>query len=227
MDEGGHDGRPGAPMRLVAIDDRPVFVKGLRLTIAEAGNDFDLVEVVDTVQALNGHVADIALLELGLTDGSRPRDNVQALRAWGMAVVVCTGVYAVGPLAEALDAGASAIVLKHQSETDLLEAIRLAHRGETYLPDEVARRIANGEAARPRLSAREVEVLNLLYQGLITKQAARRLQVSESTVKEHLKRIRQKYTALGRPVSTRVQLLQIAHSDGFIVTDDHVPEEEE
>ena len=67
-------------------------------------------------------------------------------------------------------------------------------------------------------------MLNLLYVGLITKQAARRLQVSESTVKEHLKRVRQKYTALGRTVSTRVQLLQVAHKDGFITSDGVIDE---
>jgi DNA-binding NarL/FixJ family response regulator len=69
---------------------------------------------------------------------------------------------------------------------------------------------------RPQLTEREVQVLNLLYQGLVTKQVARKLDLRESTVKEHLKRIRGKYTALGRPVSTRVELIQRAVEDGYV-----------
>ncbi len=216
---------PARPVTVVAVDDRPICARGLRMTLSDAAHRTSLVDVIDNVGALDGTVAEVALVELALRDGSRPRDNVAALRARGMAVVAYTGVYDVRLLVEAVDAGAAAIVLKHQSEEVLLDAIERARRGETFIPDDVARHIAEGEALRPRLSAREIEVLNLLFEGLITKQAARRLQVSESTVKEHLKRIRQKYTALGRSVSTRVQLLQVAERDGFI-SSDGVREEE-
>ena len=102
----------------------------------------------------------------------------------------------------------------------MIEGIRRVGEGQQVLPDDVAELLEAGRGRRPRLSGREIEVLNLLYRGLITKQAARRLNVSESTVKEHLKRIRQKYATLERPVSTRVQLLQVVHRDGFI--DDRV-----
>lgn len=221
MDQGGTGTRaPEGAVSVVAIEDHPVCARGLRATMSEAHERVRLVDVVDTVVELNGSAgAQVALLEVELRDGSRPTDNVRRLVEAGLTVLVYTNCDDAYVLAEALRAGAAGIVLKHQSEDDLIQAIHLACRGVTYLPDEVAQRIADGEALRPRLSAREVEVLNLLYQGLITKQAARRLQVSESTVKEHLKRIRQKYAALERPVSTRVQLLQVAHRDGFITPD--------
>jgi two-component system nitrate/nitrite response regulator NarL len=206
---------PNSAPTVVAIDDRPVVARGLHSTFDDASG-VCLVGVFDSVAALDGTVADVATLELALRDGSRPRDNVTALRNRGLKVLVYTSVYDVRLLAEALDAGAQGIVLKHHPEETLLEAIRRVHSGETYLPDEVVQQIGEGVSSRPRLSAREVQVLNLLYEGLITKQAARRLQVSESTVKEHLKRVRQKYSALGRTVSTRVQLLQVAERDGFI-----------
>ena len=218
------EGTGARPVTVVAVDDRPVLARGLRATFEEVADRVNLLGVHDRVVDVDGVVAEVALIELALRDGSPPRDNITALRAKGMAVVAYTGVYDVRLLVEAVDAGAAAIVLKHQPEAVLLEAIERARRGETYLPDDVARHIAEGEALRPRLSAREIEVLNLLFEGLITKQAARRLQVSESTVKEHLKRIRQKYATLGRSVSTRVQLLQVAERDGFISRG--VPEEE-
>ena len=59
-------------------------------------------------------------------------------------------------------------------------------------------------------------LLGLLFEGLVTKQVARKLELQESTVKEHLKRIRGKYAALGRPVSTRVELIQRAMEDGYV-----------
>ncbi len=217
MVQGGHnDARPSPVVRVVGIDDEPVCARGLQATIDQTDRPVVLVEVFDTVTRLNGQTADVALVEIDLRDGSHPRDNVATLVNQGIAVIAYTHVADAHLLTETLDAGACGVVWKCHPEEVLLEAIQRVHRGETYMPDDVARLLAQVREQRPRLSGREVEVLNLLYRGLITKQAARRLEVSESTVKEHLKRIRQKYHALGRPVSTRVQLLQVAERDGFI-----------
>lgn len=217
---GGMDGDdPASPVRVVAFDDRPVCAKGLRLTIDQAGDSLRLVDVLDSLHTLNGVRADVALITPDLRDGTRLADNVARAQQLGMTVLVYTDDCDVLMLAEALEAGASGVVCRYHPENMLLDGIRRVHGGESFVPDDVAQLMADGAAQRPRLSGREVEVLNLLYQGLITKQAARRLQVSESTVKEHLKRIRQKYTALGRTVSTRVQLLQVAYRDGFITSD--------
>jgi DNA-binding NarL/FixJ family response regulator len=214
------------PVRVVAFDDHPVCARGLRLTIEEVGDGLEFVGVLPSVGALDDTVqADVALLELCLHDGSRGRDNVAALVDRGMTVLVYTNSADTHQFTEALGAGAAGVVCKFHPEQVLVEGIRRVRRGETFLPDDVSRLLRDGASRRPRLSAREVEVLNLLYLGLVTKQAARRLQVSESTVKEHLKRIRQKYTALGRSVSTRVQLLQVAQKDGFITPDESVAQQ--
>ena len=208
------------PVRVVALDDQPLCTKGLQVALEERSEEFELVAVLASAAELNGHRGDVALLELALDDGSAPRDNIAELRRRDLAVLVYTEVRDVHALAEALDAGAAGIVCKHHSEDALIDGIRRVGEGEQVLPDDVAELLEAGRGRRPRLSGREIEVLNLLYRGLITKQAARRLNVSESTVKEHLKRIRQKYATLERPVSTRVQLLQVVHRDGFI--DDRV-----
>lgn len=208
------------PVRVVALDDQPLCTKGLQVALKERADEFELVAVLASAADLNGTSGDVALLELALDDGSAPRDNIAELRRRDLAVLVYTEVRDVHALAEALDAGAAGIVCKHHSEDTLIEGIRRVRHGQQVLPDDVAELLEAGRGRRPRLSGREIEVLNLLYRGLITKQAARRLNVSESTVKEHLKRIRQKYATLERPVSTRVQLLQVVHRDGFI--DDRV-----
>ena len=220
----GTDREPARPVEVVAFDDRPVCAKGLRLTMDEAGDRVHLIGVLDSVHTLDGMAAEVALLTTDLRDGSRLADNVTQLRQRGLAVLLYTDDCDVSLLAEAFEAGAAGVVCKYHPEEMLLDGIHQVRRGQEFVPDDVAQILADGAAQRPRLSAREVEVLNLLYLGLITKQAARRLQVSESTVKEHLKRVRQKYTALGRTVSTRVQLLQVAHKDGFITSDGVIDE---
>lgn len=204
-------------VRVVAIDDHPIVLKGLRQSMADAGDDLVFVGVLESVgdgEALPD--ADVALLDLRLRDGSRPHDNVTALLERDIQVLVFTEGADIPSMSDAVMAGALGIVLKHQPESKLLEAIQTVADGSTFLSQELAEVLHRSSALRPHLSDREIQVLESLNQGLVTKQAARRLEVSESTVKEHLKRIRKKYTQLGRSVSTRVELIQQATEDGFI-----------
>jgi DNA-binding NarL/FixJ family response regulator len=160
--------------------------------------------------------ADVALLDLHLSDGSRPKENVGRLIDLGMACLVFTDRSNVPLMSEAVTAGARGIVLKHQSPTQLVEAVCAVGSGSSFLPVELAEMLARATSSRPHLTDREVEVLGHLFEGLVTKQVARKLELQESTVKEHLKRIRGKYAALGRPVSTRVELIQRAMEDGYV-----------
>jgi DNA-binding NarL/FixJ family response regulator len=160
--------------------------------------------------------ADVAVLDLHLSDGSRPKDNVLRLTDLGMACLVFTDRSHLPLMSEAVSAGARGIVLKHQSATELVEAVCAVGNGSSFLPVELAEMLARASSSRPHLTDREVEVLGLLFEGLVTKQVARKLELQESTVKEHLKRIRGKYAALGRPVSTRVELIQRAMEDGYV-----------
>ena len=204
-------------IRVVAIDDHPIVVKGIRHSVLDHAGDLEFVGVLDTVgdgTALPD--ADVALLDLRLRDGSRPHDNVTTLLQRGIQVLVFTAGGDIPQMSDAVMAGALGIVLKHQPEHQLIEAIHTVAEGSTFLSQELAEVLHQSTALRPHLSEREIEVLDALNQGLVTKQAARRLEVSESTIKEHLKRIRKKYTQLGRSVNTRVELIQRATEDGFI-----------
>ena len=204
-------------IRVVAIDDHPIVVRGIRHSVLDAEGDLEFVGVLESV-ADGSQVpdADVALLDLRLRDGSRPSDNVSALIGRGIQVLVFTAGGDIPQMSDAVMAGALGIVLKHQPEDHLLEAIHTVAEGNTFLSQELAEVLHQSAALRPHLSDREIEVLDALNRGLVTKQAARRLEVSESTIKEHLKRIRKKYTQLGRSVNTRVELIQRATEDGFI-----------
>ncbi len=203
---------------MVAVDDHPVMLLGVKKAIRDSGAPLRFVETATTIRdlTLTAGEADVALLDLRLNDGSRPRDNVGTLIALGLKVLVYTDGGHLSWMSDAVLAGALGIVLKHQPVEQLIEALEVVHAGDPYLSVELAEVLHDSTSLRPQLSEREVEVLGLLFQGLVTKQVARRLGLQESTVKEHLKRIRSKYAALGRSVSTRVELVQRAVEDGFV-----------
>ena len=154
--------------------------------------------LVSAVTATGG----VLLLGVGLRllDGSTLTDNVTALRAGGAQVLVQTDGHHVALMSEAVSAGARGIVFKHQPVEQFLTAVTAVGSGESYLSVELASLLHTSRTTRPQLTAREVEVLTLLYAGMVSKQVARQLDLAESTIKEHLKRIRGKYAALGRPV---------------------------
>lgn len=94
----------------------------------------------------------------------------------------------------ALSAGAQAYLTKDALHDELIGAIRAVHAGETYLPASVVATLA-AELPHPELSARELEVLRLIVQGLSNKLIAHELGIAEDTAKTHVKSILKKLGA--------------------------------
>jgi DNA-binding NarL/FixJ family response regulator len=214
-------------IRVVAVDEHPLTLLGIERATREAPRPLRLLGAAHTVTELerllatgatNGRpgVADVAVLGLRLLDGSSPTDNITRLRALGAHVLVQSDGHHVALMSEAVGAGARGIVFKHQPVEHFLTAVTAVGSGESYLSVELAALLHTSRVTRPQLTTREVEVLTLLYSGMVSKQVARKLDLAESTVKEHLKRIRSKYAALGRPTKTRIELLQRAVEDGYV-----------
>jgi two-component system NarL family response regulator len=110
----------------------------------------------------------------------------------------------------ALAAGVQAYLTKDVLHDELLKAIRAVHLGQTYLPAGVAAALA-AQMPRPDLSAREVQVLELIVQGLANKQIAYSLGIAEHTVKNHVKSILSKLS-----VQDRTQAATAAIQRGII-----------
>jgi DNA-binding NarL/FixJ family response regulator len=110
----------------------------------------------------------------------------------------------------ALAAGVHAYLTKDVLHDELLKAIRAVHAGQTYLPAAVAAALA-AQMPRPDLSAREVQVLELIVQGLANKQIAYSLGIAEHTVKNHVKSILSKLS-----VQDRTQAATAAIQRGII-----------
>jgi DNA-binding NarL/FixJ family response regulator len=187
-------------VQVLVVDDHAMVRKGLiqLLSAAEGlevvGEAADGREAVEQVDAL---VPDVVLMDLQMPE----MDGVSATReitARGRTqVLVLTSFSDTDRIVDALDAGAVGYMLKDAEPDDLIEAVRSVARGDSPLHPRVARQLLTARSRRPAvaaLTAREREVLELVRDGLANKQIARRLGISERTVKAHLTSV---FSAIG------------------------------
>jgi DNA-binding NarL/FixJ family response regulator len=187
-------------VQVLVVDDHAMVRKGLiqLLSAAEGlevvGEAADGREAVEQVDAL---VPDVVLMDLQMPE----MDGVSATReitARGRTqVLVLTSFSDTDRIVDALDAGAVGYMLKDAEPDDLIEAVRSVARGDSPLHPRVARQLLTARSRRPTvaaLTAREREVLELVRDGLANKQIARRLGISERTVKAHLTSV---FSAIG------------------------------
>ena len=173
--------------------------------IAEAANGNQAVELYRL------HQPDVTLLDLRMP-GMGGVEAAIAIRAEnpGAKMIALTTYGGDEDIRRALAAGVQAYLTKDVLHDELLKAIRAVYAGQTYLPAAVAASLA-AQLPRPDLSAREVQVLGLIVQGLANKQIAFTLNIAEHTVKNHVKNILSK---LG--VQDRTQAATAAIQRGII-----------
>jgi len=203
-------------IRVLLAEDHPVVRAGLEGLLANAED----MEV--TAAATDGEEAVSLATELApdvvLIDLSMPRlDGIEATRRIlsrrpQTHVVVLTAFSDRERILGALDAGALGYLLKDAAPEELLGAIRAAARGEAPLAPKAATEVLAARAGRrdAELSGREREVLALVAEGLPNKLIARRLEISEKTVKAHLTRV---FERIG--VSDRTQAALWAQRHGI------------
>ena len=179
------------PIRVVLVDDHAVIRAGL----AQLLSGTDDISVVGT--AANGAEAltvvreirpDVVLMDLQMPEV----DGVAATRMimaedLGVDVLVLTSFSDGERIVAALDAGAVGYLLKDADPEDVLEGIRAVSRGESPIHPKAARALLGVRAgsSQVQLTSRESEVLGLVREGLANKQIARRLGITERTVKAH------------------------------------------
>lgn len=200
-------------IKILLVDDHMVIRMGL-MTAASDAADMEVVADVDNgqdaVEAFRRCRPDIVVLDLRM-HGMSGLETLRTLREEfkGVRVLVFSN-YAKGEeIYQAMKAGAAGFVLKEMPLDRLLEAIRVVHRGEQYMPPEVAVRV--GERMLAQLSPRELEVLQLLGRGFSNKEIGAHLGVVEGTVKIHVANI---FGKLG--VSDRTQALIEAIKRGIV-----------
>ena len=205
-------------VRVGAVDDHPAVLEGIRAVLSRRAPDLHFVRFAETVRELLSvpEVFDVVLLDLRLDDGSRPLENVSRLLANGSRVLAFTQGDDGDLTREALRAGALGVVHKSESGDTLAAAVRTVAAGETVVSHRLAAALEGARSLPVHLSERERDVLRLYASNLPAKSVARRLHISEGTVKEYLKRIRAKYAEMHRPASTKLDLYHRALEDGVL-----------
>jgi two-component system response regulator NreC len=204
---------------IVLADDHELVRAGLRLLL-EAEADFTVVSEAGDVAAAERRVAahrpDVLVLDLNMPGGSSIPAIARIRQATPTTQVVMLTMQNDPELArEALQAGASGYVLKEAARGELIQAIRFAAVGRTYLNPELGARLAAGAPRRrgspDDLSAREVEVLRLIALGHTNIEIATRLFLSVRTVESHRAHIQQKTRR-----SSRADLVAYARDHGLL-----------
>jgi DNA-binding NarL/FixJ family response regulator len=196
-------------IRILIVDDHPVLREGLGLII-ETQADLQVVAEAGTgkqaIALFEEHLPDITLMDLGLPD-VHGIEVIKRLRAQHPAarIIVLTTYLGDVQAVRALQAGASGYLLKGTLRRDLLNTIRAVHAGQRHVQSDVASELAQHATERP-LTEREMEVLKLIAKGCSNKLVADRLQITEDTVKGHVRNILEKLNANDRTHAVTIAL---------------------
>lgn len=196
-------------MRVLVVDDHPLMRDGIvsmidsepdMTVVAQAANGLEAIECFRRVRP------DITLMDLQMAK----MDGVTAIESIcreypGARILVLTTYKGDAQALRALNAGACGYLLKSMIRKDLIDALRGAHRGRREIVAEVAAEIGMYALDEP-LSPREIEVLREVSSGRANKQIAARLDLSEETIKTHMRNILSKLDAQDRTHAVMIAL---------------------
>ncbi|MGV8877140.1 MAG: LuxR C-terminal-related transcriptional regulator, partial [Rhodoglobus sp.] len=192
--------------------------------VRNAAADIDMVIAVPTWPELTSHPdfpVDVVLLDLDLKDNIPISVKISSLKSMNVRVVLMSTYSEPNVVREALAAGALGYLVKSESADMIVEAIRAASIGESFVSAELDLAInADDIGGSPKLSAQERRVMALYGGGEPVKSVAYQLSISEETAKSYLKRIREKYRVAGFDVGTKVALRKRAIGDGILIESD-------
>jgi len=210
-------------IHLVLADDHPIVLDGLE-SLFRLEPDFQVVARCingeETLVAVRRHRPDILILDLRMPRG----DGLEILRTLRREklptkVVLLAAALEEDEILDALRLGVRGVVLKELAPQLLVECVRKVHAGEQWLEKQLSSRVletllrreAGGRAASSVLTPREIEIVRMVASGLRNRELARRLGVTEGTVKIHLHNIYKKLK-----VQSRVELVLHAQSNKLV-----------
>jgi DNA-binding NarL/FixJ family response regulator len=201
-------------IRILIVDDHPVVCSGLTSMLSEQVG----IEVVgsaasgeEALTIVQRDLPDLILLDLRMPG----MDGIAVLHALKKfetppRVMVLTSFEKEEDIYRAIRAGAQGYLLKDTTESEMIAAISAVNAGKRYIPRHIAARLAD-RMMRSDLTAREVQILELLAQGSTNKEIAAALDISDNTVRHHVNNIMDKLQ-----VSDRTEAVATAMRSGLL-----------
>jgi two-component system NarL family response regulator len=188
-------------IRVLIADDHITVLEGLASIISRQADMAVMAQASDGAEAVSlweQFQPDITLVDLRMPklDGVGAIEEIRR-KDQSARLIVLTTFDTDTDLLNAIKAGAKGYLLKDSGRDELLSCIRRVHRGETCLPSSLVEKLATSLHREP-LTAREVEVLQLLADGKSNKEISTALSISEATVKSHLGNVFRKLDVLSR-----------------------------
>ncbi|MCB1514672.1 MAG: response regulator transcription factor [Hyphomicrobiaceae bacterium] len=196
------------PANFLVVDDHPLFLEALRLSLGSAFPDAEVTEatsIADARQAISEKGSfDLVLLDLSMP-GTSGFDGLLELRTVypKLPVVICSALEDPRIIHEALSYGALGFISKSVRRAELASAIEEVMSGNVYLPTSYkppAAVVPGSDLAQKlaSLTPQQLRVLKMLRQGMLNKQIAYELNVGETTVKAHVSEILRKLNVASR-----------------------------
>ena len=210
-------------IRLLLADDHHLILEGLE-NLFRLEEDFQVLARCtngeETLQAVRRHLPDVLVLDIRMPgkDGLAVARQIQGEKL-PVRIVLLTAELDEDQLLEAIRLGVRGIILKEMAPQLLVQCIRKVQGGEQWLEhhsaklalEKMAKRASGAREAAELLTAREVELIKRVSQGLRNREIAEQLFISEGTVKVHLHHI---YEKLG--IDGRLALLRFAQEKGIV-----------
>lgn len=210
--------------KIIIADDHPLFRAALKQAVGQAVDSVEVIET-DTIATLQRAVeenpeADLVLLDLNMP-GAHGFSGLIFMRGQypGLPVVMISGTEDIQVIRKAIDYGASGFIPKSTSLQLIAEAIQAVLNGDVWLPAEVQGRIdridsdtSDFSEKLATLTPQQFRVLGMLMEGLLNKQIAYELDVSEATIKAHITAVFRKLGVRNRTQAViAVQQLEVEH----------------
>jgi DNA-binding NarL/FixJ family response regulator len=203
-------------IRLFVVDDHPLVRKGVE-SIFDCEADIEVVgpaaAAQDALERVPEFRVDVLFVDVLLTDlrieGMSGDELVAQLHKTcpGVRAAVLTYFYSDEDVFRAMRAGVRAYLLKSATMEEVIAAVRRVYAGERWIPPHIAQQLAD-RVARDQLSSREVEVLQLIANGMKNREVADTLCISRHTVRNHVNNLPEKLNSRDRTETVTIALRQ-------------------